>query len=163
VAKKKQTAKQKRLIKEFSRKNEGVVAEIVPDDEMAPYNTFGVETLEAYTFLKAARDCVESRQGTLSIPYFENVRVANEVVVGLLRLMTVKEFFSVERLREAEGKIIRNPGKPNRNKVVRRLHREGYTPSQIGRHPELIKANDGKRMSRQNVQNIVRKGGQRID
>ena len=57
----------------------------------------------------------------------------------------------------AKSKIPKKRGKPDRDSIIKRRAKEGFTPSQIARLPDVVAANGGVRMSRQNVQNALKK------
>jgi hypothetical protein len=51
----------------------------------------------------------------------------------------------------------RNRGKLGRNQLIVAKLREGLTYGQIGRDPDVVAANDGKRMKRGAVEAVVRR------
>jgi len=63
---------------------------------------------------------------------------------------------TVTELGETKKKVIRNPGKPERNAEILRLHHAGKKPIAIGRTESVKALNNGKAMTRQAVENIIK-------
>jgi hypothetical protein len=84
---------------------------------------------------------------------------ANEVIrllVEMLYDMDCGFKFLDSEYSKALDRIPKKRGKPERNAIIMRLKSEGLSDAQIGRHPDVVKANGGEKVKRGTVEQVRR-------